>query len=421
MKKLYVFVFLLNLYSATQAQIEENLKELELTSNPAYVLLGVQPTDIQRPSTPRDFTSGIQSAMVNGVLQPNFAMEFNPFNWIKKPQVNTHSFIANDYFSKKAWPAIKKNFAFSLATSPTDTMVFGSFDQGTGLGYGFRVTIFPGKVNQATTADFTSWADAESKEVFLSVLEAFINKEDHVFSYDDVTRAFDLATSRLIKNDNISSDLKGSIQESLVVYKATFSNLLTKEKVADKIESEKELMSKQKMLALNQINQRVIPFARDGFILEVAYSGVSIFQQNQWDRMANAKNAVWLTPSYRIDLGKKSDPTLIQSLDIMALGRFIQNDKRVDVGNYFDAGGKLQFNHNDWNISLEGISRWASKIPIGYKSNWTYSWMTNLMYTIKENVTLRFTFGSKFDGNTKTYTDPKQMVAIGGLNFGLLK
>jgi hypothetical protein len=421
MKKLYIILLLISAGSTAFAQENPNVKALEITSNPGYVLLGVQPTNISRPSTPRDFVAGMQSAVVNGRLQPNFAMEANPFNWFKKQsKEKDYRFIANDYLSPKPGPAIRRNFAISLATSESDTVVFGDLQKGMGLGYGLRFTIFPGTVNKATLKNVRDISVKDVQTVFLEALQFLIDENDD-FKYEYLSRAQDLAIAHLQKRTDIPDDLKPLVEKEITQYKSVFALQTKPDEVLAFIHKEDSVLQQQIGDAAKGIGMRKEPFARDGFILEFAYSGVTVFQQNQWAQAVNAKNGIWLTPSYRIDLGAEDQPDLIQSFDMLGIVRYLWNDKRVDAGNYLDVGIKAQFNRNDWNVSLEGVGRHASEVPADVKSNWTYSWLTTFSYTINEITTLKFTFGSRFNGNTVVYTQPAEMIAVGGLSFGLFK
>lgn len=421
MKAIKILFFLLLIFTMKGFSQEPQLKQLELTTSPAYALLGVQPTNIQRPSTPRDFAAGLQSSLVNGILQPNFAMEVNPFNWSKKAPKNKYSFIANDYFSSKPFPAIKKNFALSLATSATDTVKFGDLTKGTGIGYGARITILPGTVNRKTRNDFKAWASVEVKDLFLGVVESFVTAPDHTFSYDDINRAYDMTVANLLTREDISDEMKPAIRNELTVYKGQLAAFKDSAALVDQLNTDRGTFAADKIKALDRINARKTPFARDGFILEVAYSGVTVLQNNTWDSSIYAKTGIWITPSYRIDLSSDEDPKLVQSFDMLGILRYMWNNKNVDKGNYLDFGAKLQFNRNDWNLGFEGLFRHASEVPAGINSRWTYSWVTNFSYTIQENITLRLSFGSQFDGNTRTYTKPNEVLAVGGISFGFLK
>ena len=110
-------------------------------------------------------------------------------------------------------------------------------------------------------------------------------------------------------------------------------------------------------------------------------------------------------------------------LDLIGVFRLTVNNKadKVDTADYFDAGMKLQFTHNRWSLSAEGVYRHASKVPASVNRKYTYRFVTSLDYKLSDAITFKFSFGSNFDGNTATYSDPKKMFAVGGLNFGFFK
>jgi hypothetical protein len=432
MKKISILLIFVAVYHIALAQVaneihEPDLVKLELTSSPAYVLLGVQPTNIIRPSTPRDFAAGLQYFNINGVIQPGFAMEVNPFNWGKKEvENNSSSFVANDFFDKRAWPAIKKNFSLSIATSSTDTAIFGNLQKGTGVGFGIRATIVPGTVHKPTYDNFYAWALGESKLAFLTYLSFYIQD---LKSDDDpekaISRAMDGAEVWLSNTSHIPGEMKTKILEELDIYKKGFSKYTTKQQLdpvlANTGDAEMSIIRDQNNKAAIAIDNMKMPFARDGFILEFAFSGLVVMQQNTWDSLVYAKSGVWLTPSYRLDLSSSQKPGTIQSLDFLGIIRYLYNEERVDEGNYADIGLKLQFNRNSWNSSAEGVMRHASVVPDGIDNKWTYSWIFNFSYLITEDISFRFSFGSNFNGNTTTFTEPNAIILMGGLNFGILK
>lgn len=416
---LFSIVFISSIAVFGQSAPSHEIKKLEITNSPAYVLLGIQPTNIMRPSTPRDFSTGLQYFNVNGVLQPGFALEANPFNWDKKDKQTTNSFLANDYFDKRVWPAIKKNFAFSLATSATDTTIFGSLEKGTGLGYGIRATIIPGTVHKPTYNNFYTYSLAETQLEFIDELEELTKDlTGNTDPYEYIQRAMDAAIFWLSGTEHIPKSMKEEISEELIIYKGAFATKKTISELKSKITSERNRISTEKVSAAERINRRAIPFARDGFILELAYSGLFHLQNNVWDNAVFAKSGLWLTPSFRFDL---SDDEIIQSFDILGVVRYLWNDKRVDNSNYLDFGLKFQLNRNKWNVSIEGVGRYAEFTPEEVQKNMTYSWIANFNYLITEDVSFRFSFGSNFNGTTKVYDSPTSAIIMGGLNLGILR
>ncbi len=400
------------------------LEKLVVNSSPAFILLGVQPDNIQRPSTPRAFMGGLQSAMVNRQLQPNFGLETNPFAWGRDTFSN--QFYANDYFYS-AKESIKKNFAVSLATSTSDTVVFGKLKPGLGLGYGLRVTLLPGRVNAAITEKYLEWEKEEIKSIFLDLLDSQHDLGRKSFSDGELDRYYAQITASIdkgyiINGRNERKYILGTNRQKVL---KELKDLVDSYKGLKEAEFEKRLpkeidtLMKYKNLAADFINNSTVGFDREGFTLELAAAGVTVFQNNKWDDSHGGKGAIWLTPSYRINVKGKKANEFTRTVDLMGVFRYMWNNKFVDTASYLDFGGKFQYNKPQWNASFEFVARHASKVPASVRSNWTNCWLFSFNYTLLESATLKFSFGSNFDGNTKVYTQRKDMFVVGGVNLGI--
>lgn len=419
MKKLVFFSLLVIVFQQASAQTP-GIEKLTVNSSPAFILLGVQPDNIQRPSTPRDFIGSVQSAIVNQQLQPNFSLETNPFNWKKNTFDN--QFYRNDYFYS-GWEALKKNFAFSIATSTSDTVVFGDLREGMGLGYGMRITLVPGKVNKIVRDNFIEWEILEVEGSFLQLLQSDMLLGDT--SFTDAKIDAHLQTTLAAINAGIVGgvhllpDNEIGLIQRLQAIAQSYKGVAGAAQKA-KVTADRGSLAARKLAAINNINNVKAPFAREGFMLEFAASGVTVFQENKWENSHFGKAAIWLTPSWRMPITKEKDPNdATESLDIMAVLRHIWNDKNVDPANYLDLGGKLQFNRTKWSTSFEITARHASEVPETVSSNWTNCWLFSFSYTLLQTATFKFSFGSQFDGNSRTYTQPRDMFIAGGINLGL--
>jgi hypothetical protein len=172
---------------------------------------------------------------------------------------------------------------------------------------------------------------------------------------------------------------------------------------------------------LKKINNTKYPFAKEGFMLEFAAAEAILFQNNHWNESIHAKSAIWLTPSYRWDVSNQNEE-VVSLIDLMGVFRYSFNNKKdsVDVSDYFDAGIKGKYIHNRWSLALEGVYRYATDVDEEQlKRNYTYRFTASLDYKINDLLTFKATFGTTFNGNTTTYTDPKEIFAIGGINVGL--
>jgi hypothetical protein len=419
MKKLLICFILIPGVLGAQGVPAPDVKKLVVTSSPAYILLGVQPENIQRPSTPRDFTGGIQSAIVNQQLAPNFSLETNPFNWNRKTKSN--QFYANDYFYNGA-AAIKKNLALSLATSSSDTVVFGNLQKGIGLAYGLRVTLVPGRNNKDVAQRFLEWERAEIESIFFNIVSSqmLVGKTSFTPAEMDgyIKQISDFIDAGIVEGIYILPDNKEQLIQSVRTLAVSYAGL-TGTSLSERNKADRAGVMARKNAALRGINSIKAPFAREGFLLELAGAGVTVFQGNKWEASHMGKIGVWLTPSYRFSIGKPGSDEVLQSLDILGVARYIWNDKKVDSAQYFDFGAKVQYNRAAWNGSFELVARQASAVPDTVTSRWTNSWLISFSYTVNEMTTLKFSFGSNFDGNTRKYTKPKDMFVAGGLNIGI--
>lgn len=98
--------------SAGELQIDE----LRVPSSPAFTMLGVSPTAVERPSTPRALGLSLLSATErSGSGIPNdLALEFAPYWWKSHPDLTFDNYYDKD---KKFLDTIKQTLAISLGTT----------------------------------------------------------------------------------------------------------------------------------------------------------------------------------------------------------------------------------------------------------------------------------------------------------------
>ncbi len=404
-----LFFMVLTITVFAQSDIEKQFKSLQLNSSPAYVVLGVEPENIQRPNSPNDFIASVQSALVNDKLQPNFAMETSPYYWGKKKpdskKFNVYDYILNNDF----WQNMAKSITFSLATSPSDSFTFGTIPVGTGLGIGMHMQLLHGKVSNNVRKNLTEWYIYNRMQ---GMLESMISTLEQGGTIDDIDEFID----EVIAKGSFKSMADGEkdIVRNLLKGKVKKNSLSDKDlKVVRKIRDQANDKSKQ---TIDRVNAYQFPLTREGFLLEFAIANASVAGNNNWNKLQSAKTSIWLTPSYRFNVNK--DPEMIDFIDMMAVLRLTINAKNVDSTSYADLGGKLQWVHNKLSVSGEGIFRYLTNKPQNQKKNYTVRTAFTLSYKLNDLVTFKATFGSNFDGNSTHYSDPSKMFAVGGFHFG---
>lgn len=396
--------------SAATAQNGKGFESLQANSSPAYVVLGVDPENISRPNSPRDFVAGAQSAIVDGRLQPNFALETSPYYWAH-PKKHPARFSAVDFVTNNRWGLnVLRSLTFSFATSATDTLTYGALTQGTGIGAGAHLQLLSGRISHKSRDRISRLLTSFNTRVLLEHLAA---------SVDGGRSIEDVATELRRYIDRTGGDYQqivtnlNAIPQVLALLKGKTSLGAEDMPMLDDLIGSEDARAKN---AQREVLEIRAPLSREGFMLELSSATGVVAGDNRWDRVNYGKTAVWLTPSYRFNVN--ADPAMIDYVDIMAVARVVFNNPEVDASDYVDGGIRFQWIHNRIAVSGEGVFRYATQTPVGLRRNYTYRAALSLGYKVNDNITFKATAGTNFDGNTATYSDPKKMFAVGGFNFG---
>lgn len=402
-------------------------ESLKLNSSPAFVMLGIEPDNIQRPSTPGKLVAGLQNAVVDGKLQPNAAFEITPY-YLLAPRDTTSKRFDPVYYlldKKNTAETMFRTLSVSLATSATDQATFGDLQAGTGAGIGLRTQIIDGKAGRR----LKNWEIAQLKFAYYDKLRVLARTYSGPF---DLKVVLDQAASTFMSQIlpanqmDVMSDARWQKfidqTETDLLYTMKSDGIITdKAKVVAELDKLRNDAVSNRDETLDTLNRSINPLTKEGFMLELAAGQAFVFQGNTWQDAAAAKTAIWLTPSWRINK-TRPDSKKVTLYDIMLVLRYTWNNQnaKVDVANYTDGGLKGAATLGNWSGSVEYVYRNASHIPEGATKRYTYRLTVGMDYKITQNITFKFNFGSNFDGNTTTYSDPKKMFAVGGINFGVL-
>ncbi|MCX6142370.1 MAG: hypothetical protein NTZ35_04045 [Ignavibacteriales bacterium] len=127
-----------NSASPTTSGNNPNTNDLRTPASPAFVLLGIEPSSVERPSTPRALAASLLSASgQNDILPRNYAFEFSPY-WF-----SSHSQLTFDkYYHADMLQSLAQTLSVSFVTSRQtggDTTA-----QGTDVGFGLRAQLVSG-------------------------------------------------------------------------------------------------------------------------------------------------------------------------------------------------------------------------------------------------------------------------------------
>jgi hypothetical protein len=123
------------------------IDELRVPNSPAFNLLGISPSVIDRPATPKALGISLleASSKSEGNFPRNIALEVAPYWWTSHPELTFE-----DYYSKTGFgESILQTLAISIGTTETTLQLNGADVKGTRLGLGFKFNLVSGKANPA--------------------------------------------------------------------------------------------------------------------------------------------------------------------------------------------------------------------------------------------------------------------------------
>jgi hypothetical protein len=129
------------------AQEPVTVAELKTPGSPGFVVLGVEPTAIQRPTSPRAVGLSLVSAVADGdsVIPKNYALEIAPF-WLKSQPDLTYA----DWNTANVAQTMLQSLALSVAT--TSISATGDQAAASGIGVGVRTLLLRGNETSKAVA-----------------------------------------------------------------------------------------------------------------------------------------------------------------------------------------------------------------------------------------------------------------------------
>jgi hypothetical protein len=462
--------------AAQNAAPNTNISDVKINSAPAYVILGVDPENIDRPGSPEKFVAGVQAGLVNGKVKPNVAVEFNPFNWSLKPD-SSHIFIANKFLSTNSnAESFKRNFSISLATSESDTTVYGHLRPGTAMAVGVQFLLIGGNGDEVIRNKFLEWEKLDAYEFFLknvtqpvraqmtfALMEILERKQNDANEKKRKMEAAGISTAGIVFDSELTADDTSEVFNNVGLLSTDNASMLSAKILAmnfvrsspnyadvdrnavlldlntkiDQLIMQNRIPDATNQISLRQALKDVsgiteqkraitnafagmhVANARMGHNLQLSIAQATVFEGGKAAYGKFAKASFALTYSYRWDLSNPEIKKNISMLDAMVVLRGTINSKMVDSTGYIDFGGKLQYTINRFSASGECLGRFLTQRPANAKSNFTYRVTGNIAYKLNDVITFKAAVGVNFDGNSKTYSSPKDLFSIAGLNLGV--
>ena len=352
-------------HAFAQADTKVTIDDLSAPNSPAFVLLGVAPSAVERPETPKAFALDLidKVTTANG-LPRNYALALAPYWLASHPNLQF-----GDYQNPDIKQSILQTFLISVGTAPLPGAKPTDEPLGTKIGVGARVAIFNGRANPRIGR-------------MISQIETI---DDTVFDLMDKEDELLEVVKKDPNNKQAASDL-AAVQKSIA-----------------------EARAKTEPLAL-QI--QALDAERVGFFLNVAGGQVWTMLGDDFENAKSEKRGFWVTPTYRWR-GCADSKDCESSFDAIAVVRALKDPARDVV---WDFGTRAVWKATkEFSASLEALRRKQTGTAIqGANSNRTVG---VLEYRIRQDLILLGSFGQDF----KELTGTKPLVSFLGLNVGFGK
>ena len=360
MKRVLILIFILaQLISYGQYKESITLKELEVPESPAMTLLDESPSIVNRPNSPRAFILSIVNSFQGDYsgLPRNYAVEFTPFWFFSHEKMNFFRYAGLTEKGMNPFSAIKMT-SISIAYINKD-----------------------GKDEQPTTSNIsiglrTTLLRFYGNDYHQQLIEANLYSQGRLKRLRDAQRAAGATQSLLTDNPKLYHQILKRVLDSV----ANSDSLL-------------EMVSKLKEKPL---------FAIDGAVAYNAY-----FTDNDFSSNTSGRFGAWVTLNYAQKFSKNST----NYINLYGVGRFISDnrptddDLKMERREYFDFGGKLEFEFDKLTLGYEFIRRVSD-------GEGTYRSSGLLKYKISDELYITGAFGRNFG-------DSDNLITLLGINWGL--
>ncbi|MFQ5793889.1 MAG: hypothetical protein ACE5JP_02435 [Candidatus Bipolaricaulia bacterium] len=331
---------------------------------PGFVVLGIEPTSVERPGTVTDLAVTILNETENlTVLPENFALEFAPY-WLFFGENISYE----DYASSKIGSALLQTLSLSVATSSRSQTPSNSLT--TSLALGIRSSILRGNID----------------ETFNNRIEALNSLFEELGKLND--RVLAEAKRRIEQDSTIQSLIEifpGADEAARSLIEVQISQ--REAQIKQQVEAE---IREQHAHDLKNIKEIIsgLRLRRIGWKLDVAGGAVYDFPQRVFDNGQLSRWGAWLTGGYE---GRK--------LSVLAVLRYLSSSIDSDQSSV-DVGGRVIFDDfEQFSLSAEAVYR---GFPGSSTTDDQRRFAILIDYAIAKNTSISVTLGRDFSGSLIT-------------------
>jgi len=372
MKKILYISFFCLLQTLVQAQDKEiKFDGLNAPSSPAFNLLGISPSSIDRPIDITSFAVSVQNASSDFSSLPNsYAMEFLPFTLFSVNSMTTKELGETNFND-----VFKQTFLISLGvTNELENEDDPSIPSLTKLGVGLKFSLIRPSFDSITKSNLDGLY--ASQKLLIQEAKDMQFKDELLDEYKELKK--EIAKSKM------SDEEKAIKLREIIILEKTRNKELFKDYKED---LKTEISEKAKALEFN----------RSGLFLDFACGSVIDFKDETFNRSQISKAGAWLTGGY----------TFKSSFEILGVTRYLYQPEKLladdsgllDTKNVSSLDGGLRLIYRtlkkeQLSLSAESIYRSVLDTSI-LEPSWRL--VCNASYDLGSNKVVTFSFGKDFD------------------------
>ncbi|MCW3162055.1 hypothetical protein [Chryseobacterium oryctis] len=382
-KYLLLMFFFVPLYFIAQEKIsgEIDLKELQISTAPSVILLGISPSELETPKSKKAIVFNIiNSFKKNEGIPENYAFEVTPFWLLPFKNMTALKFAGigkgdkQNIFSEVKKASLSLGFVRDLSLGADDEMKNPAF------AFSARGTLI--KIRTKKNKEDIIAQNKKVIKLLDKILEDVKNSEEYK---KERTRILDSCMKNNIELDSCEKILENRLNA-----------FIKKNKYITQSDGHyyRNLLEAPPLLSLD--------FAG-------GYS--TFFSDNKFSNNHFGKLGFWITLNTGFDFTKKELPDVTKSLNFYGIVRYLEDGTNMDdyqmfvKSKSFDFGGKAEFVYNRFSVSCEYIYR-VNDLEKTFRASGL------LAYKVSDKIYINASFG-------KNYGDRDNLISFLGLNWGL--